>query len=109
MSLHLRQHLFISYSVTAFPDSPLQCDYGWVAYNRSCYRLFYNRHLNWADAKKSCRDLGGHLVRIDTFDENEFLSNSTRLYFEVQYYNKDFLPQGKNTKESVVLCTQVNI
>jgi hypothetical protein len=68
----------------AFSDSPLVCDHGWVAYNRSCYRLFYNHHLIWEDAKKSCRDTGGHLVRIDSSDENAFLVNSTRLFQEVQ-------------------------
>ncbi|CAB4014245.1 Hypothetical predicted protein, partial [Paramuricea clavata] len=58
-------------------DPPPRCDSGWIAYNRSCYRMF-QRAITWGAAKRTCRDTGGHLVRIDNDNEQHFLSNYVR-------------------------------
>lgn len=62
--------------VFAQSDSP-RCDHGWIAYNRSCYRIFGNR-ISWSAAARACRDTGGHLVRIDNDDEQRFLASIVR-------------------------------
>ncbi|XP_028395191.1 uncharacterized protein LOC114519267 isoform X2 [Dendronephthya gigantea] len=58
-------------------DPPPRCDVGWVAFNRSCYRMFSN-WKNWDRAKSVCRDTGGHLVRIDNDNEQHFLAELVR-------------------------------
>ena len=61
---------------------PPTCDYGWVPYNRSCYK-FENAWRSWYDAKKACRDTGGHLVKIDNAHEQRFLAFNARSSYQV--------------------------
>ncbi|CAB4004937.1 Hypothetical predicted protein [Paramuricea clavata] len=63
-------------------DPPPSCDYGWVAYNRSCYKSFENPRT-WDGARRACRDTGGHLVRIDNDIEQHFLTNFVRPQREI--------------------------
>ena len=58
-------------------DPPPTCGHGWVAYNRSCYKMFGNRK-SWSAAQRACRDTGGHLVRIDNDGEQRFLASIAR-------------------------------
>jgi hypothetical protein len=69
MSLHIIIFVYL--------DPPPRCDSGWIANNRSCYRMF-QRAITWGAAKRACRDTGGHLVRIDNDNEQYFLSNYVR-------------------------------
>lgn len=42
-------------------------------YNGHTYRVF-DESLSWLDARKKCEELGGHLVIIDSENENDFVS-----------------------------------
>jgi len=55
------------------------CPHPWTFLSHGCY-LFLTGPLNWADAKNTCEDLHGHLghghlVKIETEEENEELYN----------------------------------
>ncbi|XP_052761681.1 C-type lectin domain family 10 member A-like [Mya arenaria] len=58
------------------PDLSLatDCPDGWMAYNASCY-LFAHDSMHYVEAEKFCEHLYSHLVRIDTQEENIFLSS----------------------------------
>ncbi|CAJ0601816.1 unnamed protein product [Cylicocyclus nassatus] len=52
---------------------PAHCDVGWAYYDEtdSCYKNFFG--LNFDDAERLCRTVGGHLTSIHTSTENSFV------------------------------------
>ena len=65
-------------------DPPPSCDIGWEAFNRSCYK-FESVPRSWSEAKKACADTGGHLVKIDSADEEMFLTFKVRPFLHVSF------------------------
>ncbi|XP_044179085.1 uncharacterized protein LOC114946811 isoform X1 [Acropora millepora] len=53
--------------------APIACPFGWVYYGSSCY-LFSDVRKKWVDAKTTCRQLGGTLLKIDDANEQHFIS-----------------------------------
>ncbi|KAL0970111.1 hypothetical protein UPYG_G00237290 [Umbra pygmaea] len=49
-----------------------QCDTGWQFFNRSCY-YFSDDKLTWEESQYACIHDGGHLVIIESLQEQEFL------------------------------------
>ncbi|XP_074624200.1 uncharacterized protein LOC141882148 isoform X4 [Acropora palmata] len=54
-------------------SAPIACPFGWVFYGSSCY-LFSDVRKKWADAKTTCRQLGGTLLKIDDANEQHFIT-----------------------------------
>ncbi|XP_013886687.1 type-2 ice-structuring protein, partial [Austrofundulus limnaeus] len=50
----------------------LKCGAGWEPLGGKCY-YFNTDKLNWKDSRRSCRDVGGDLVKIDSREEQGFL------------------------------------
>ncbi|XP_007535920.1 C-type lectin domain family 4 member E [Erinaceus europaeus] len=48
------------------------CPLNWLHFQSSCY-FFSTNTLTWASSLKNCSDLGGHLVVINSLEEQEFL------------------------------------
>uniref|UniRef100_A0A1I8HVV4 C-type lectin domain-containing protein n=1 Tax=Macrostomum lignano TaxID=282301 RepID=A0A1I8HVV4_9PLAT len=57
---------------TTPPDAP-DCGDGWKYFNESCY-LISSQLLTWHQSLKTCREHGGDLVSIHSFEENDFLT-----------------------------------
>merc|ERR1719500_1052442 len=49
-----------------------RCGSGWSAFGSHCYRLFEDE-LEWQDAEKHCRSVGGTLVSIHSQAEDNFI------------------------------------
>ncbi|XP_029919171.1 hepatic lectin-like [Myripristis murdjan] len=54
-----------------------KCDPGWEHRGNKCYR-FLTEKLNWDQSRSRCEELGGHLVKIDSKDEQRFLEWTLR-------------------------------
>ncbi|XP_007951899.1 C-type lectin domain family 4 member G [Orycteropus afer afer] len=52
------------------------CPKSWVLFQGSCY-LFSQQQNYWGQAQKSCADAGAHLVMVDSWEEQTFLSQNT--------------------------------
>ncbi|OWF39554.1 C-type lectin domain family 10 member A-like [Mizuhopecten yessoensis] len=48
------------------------CPNGWTLHNDSCY-FFYMFRQTWDDARTTCERFGGHLVAIETMEEDDFV------------------------------------
>uniref|UniRef100_A0A667YI32 C-type lectin domain-containing protein n=1 Tax=Myripristis murdjan TaxID=586833 RepID=A0A667YI32_9TELE len=49
-----------------------KCDPDWERHGNKCYR-FLTEKLTWDQSRSRCEELGGHLVKIDSKDEQCFL------------------------------------
>ncbi|KAJ8007536.1 hypothetical protein DPEC_G00095060 [Dallia pectoralis] len=49
-----------------------QCPFGWDSYNGSCYH-FSEDKLTWEQSQYACIHEGGHLVIIESLQEQEFI------------------------------------
>ncbi|KAJ8007590.1 hypothetical protein DPEC_G00095610 [Dallia pectoralis] len=49
-----------------------QCPSGWESYNGSCYKLYEDK-LTWEQSQYACIHEGGHLVIIESLQEQEFI------------------------------------
>ncbi|KAJ8007544.1 hypothetical protein DPEC_G00095150 [Dallia pectoralis] len=49
-----------------------QCAIGWESYNGSCYNLYEDK-LTWEQSQYACIHEGGHLVIIESLQEQEFI------------------------------------
>ncbi|XP_063042529.1 asialoglycoprotein receptor 1-like isoform X2 [Engraulis encrasicolus] len=50
----------------------MNCASGWEYFKRKCY-YFSTDQKNWADSRDACVTMGGHLVIIETPEEQDFL------------------------------------
>ncbi|XP_039608774.1 C-type lectin domain family 6 member A-like [Polypterus senegalus] len=53
------------------------CPVNWLLFNFKCY-FISNDEMNWWDSQNNCRSLDGHLVIIESEEEQKFLVNKTR-------------------------------
>ncbi|XP_052763276.1 perlucin-like [Mya arenaria] len=53
------------------------CPDGWMAEHGSCYYFNEVPH-NFTEAQRACRDMGAHLVHIESIDENNFIKDRVR-------------------------------
>ncbi|CAJ1079043.1 CD209 antigen-like protein E [Xyrichtys novacula] len=54
-----------------------QCPPGWTVFGCSCY-FFSTQKKSWDDSRADCRDKGADLVIIESFTEQEFLTNNKK-------------------------------
>ncbi|XP_025113809.1 perlucin-like protein [Pomacea canaliculata] len=54
--------------------SEQQCPRSWTQMDESCYALL-DQQVTWLKAREYCVAVGGHLVEIDSEDENNFILN----------------------------------
>ncbi|XP_062394811.1 asialoglycoprotein receptor 2-like isoform X2 [Sardina pilchardus] len=96
---HLNQTLEVIFQFTVFPvddycpitDHAAQerkCEYcktGWVYYRSSCYLFIYKspRWNTWWESKADCTKKNSHLVTIDTAEEQAFINNHTKYYYDI--------------------------
>uniref|UniRef100_A0A8C4T0E7 Asialoglycoprotein receptor 2-like n=1 Tax=Erpetoichthys calabaricus TaxID=27687 RepID=A0A8C4T0E7_ERPCA len=52
------------------------CPESWVPFNTKCYYFSTNK-LSWNDSRDNCTSMGGHLVIIESQEEQSFLLNKT--------------------------------
>ncbi|XP_060084538.1 perlucin-like protein [Ylistrum balloti] len=53
------------------------CEMGWIRFQRDCY-YFSSDKRTWRSALTQCHNMGGHLARIYTTEENRFVENTAR-------------------------------
>ena len=51
----------------------VECPSPWMAFEGSCYRLFTDQE-NWNNADSSCKANGALLVKIESAEEDDFIS-----------------------------------
>ncbi|TKS67668.1 C-type lectin domain family 4 member E [Collichthys lucidus] len=51
------------------------CPSRWIMFNCSCY-FFSTVSDSWEKGRQDCRDTGADLVKIDSYEEQEFLSKT---------------------------------
>ncbi|XP_060885031.1 CD209 antigen-like protein E [Labrus mixtus] len=51
------------------------CPAGWKSFCGSCY-LFSNQDTTWQDSRQDCRVRGADLVIVDSFGEQEFITDN---------------------------------
>ncbi|CAC5409404.1 unnamed protein product [Mytilus coruscus] len=49
------------------------CAAAWANFRTSCYKLFYNNHVNLQKAESACVREGGHLVSVNSEEEMTFV------------------------------------
>ncbi|XP_025095058.1 low affinity immunoglobulin epsilon Fc receptor-like [Pomacea canaliculata] len=52
--------------------SEQQCPRSWTQFEESCY-IMPDQAVTWLEAKELCLEIGGHMVEVDSADENNFL------------------------------------
>ncbi|XP_070822068.1 C-type lectin domain family 12 member B-like [Chaetodon trifascialis] len=59
------------------------CKKNWIAFQEKCY-LFYDGNFwrSWGESRKYCQDTSADLVVINSLQEQEFISNNTKFYFD---------------------------
>uniref|UniRef100_A0A8C4T048 C-type lectin domain-containing protein n=1 Tax=Erpetoichthys calabaricus TaxID=27687 RepID=A0A8C4T048_ERPCA len=57
------------------------CPNEWLQSNRNCY-YFSTDKLNWDDSRKQCTSMNGHLVIIESKEEQTFLINTIKTNVE---------------------------
>ncbi|XP_041843367.1 C-type lectin domain family 12 member B-like [Melanotaenia boesemani] len=79
---------FSNFPVNDFcPDKKCQpCRKGWIQYQEKCY-LFYEDSpwKTWNDSRQYCKDKAADLVVIDNLQEQEFVSQNTKFYFDIHH------------------------
>ena len=62
-----------------FPAAEVICDseMGWKRFKNSCYKISDDKKP-WIAAKRECRQLGGHLLKIDDQAEQYYLKNEVK-------------------------------
>ncbi|XP_035485743.1 C-type lectin domain family 4 member A isoform X3 [Scophthalmus maximus] len=78
---------FDSFPVTDFcPDKKCQpCQKGWILFQENCY-LFYESVYywrTWQDSQKFCQSKAANLVVIDSSQEQEFITNHSKFYYDM--------------------------
>ncbi|XP_014851760.1 PREDICTED: CD209 antigen-like protein E [Poecilia mexicana] len=58
-------------NLTAFEDEP-SCEIDWVQFQGSCYH-FSTDQFSWAESRRSCREAGAELVKVDSRELQYFL------------------------------------
>uniref|UniRef100_A0A8C6ST55 C-type lectin domain-containing protein n=2 Tax=Neogobius melanostomus TaxID=47308 RepID=A0A8C6ST55_9GOBI len=58
--------------MTTVPPCVVQCDAGWELSGTKCY-YFSSNTLNWTNSRDMCGSLSGHLVKIESREEQTFL------------------------------------
>ncbi|XP_033753199.1 perlucin-like protein, partial [Pecten maximus] len=53
------------------------CEVGWLEFQRDCY-YFSDDKRTWNSALTQCHNMGGHLARIYTTEENRFIQDTAR-------------------------------
>ncbi|KAM4549540.1 C-type lectin domain family 4 member M-like [Fundulus diaphanus] len=56
----------------AVNETCLKCEAGWELHEGTCYNFNSNKS-SWNQSRRSCKDLGGDLVKIDSREEQMFL------------------------------------
>ncbi|XP_039608877.1 perlucin-like protein [Polypterus senegalus] len=59
----------------------LVCPEGWVFFQSKCY-FFSNNTLTWQSSQEQCLSMGGHLVIVESAEEESFLENKTNIVIE---------------------------
>ncbi|XP_041844295.1 C-type lectin domain family 4 member F-like isoform X2 [Melanotaenia boesemani] len=76
---------FNNFPVNEFcPNKTCQsCRTGWIQYQKKCY-LFYNDSswMTWNDSRQYCKDKNADLVVIDDLQEQKFIGQNTKYYFD---------------------------
>ncbi|XP_078700194.1 uncharacterized protein LOC144926975 isoform X3 [Branchiostoma floridae x Branchiostoma belcheri] len=57
------------------PEKGISCGKGWTMFEERCYQKFSSPLVWWA-AERYCQALGGHLVAVNSLQENEFLRDN---------------------------------
>ncbi|XP_019639146.1 PREDICTED: uncharacterized protein LOC109481108 [Branchiostoma belcheri] len=57
------------------PEKGISCGKGWTMFEEHCYQKFASPLVWWA-AERYCQALGGHLVAVNSLQENEFLRDN---------------------------------
>ncbi|XP_023262945.1 C-type lectin domain family 4 member A-like isoform X1 [Seriola lalandi dorsalis] len=66
------------------PEKKCQpCQKGWILFQEKCY-LFYTKYpwLKWQESQKYCQKTAAHLVVIDNLQEQEFIANHSKYYYD---------------------------
>ncbi|XP_067366815.1 dromaiocalcin-2-like [Channa argus] len=77
---------FDTFPVRAYcPQKKCQpCPTGWIQFQQKCY-LFYDKDPPWKEWQQSqeiCQSKAADLVIIDNLQEQEFVSNNTKYYYD---------------------------
>ncbi|XP_025096403.1 low affinity immunoglobulin epsilon Fc receptor-like [Pomacea canaliculata] len=59
--------------------SEQQCPRSWTQRDESCY-VVLDRVVTWLSAREFCEAVGGHLVEVESADENNFLLNMLKTH-----------------------------
>ncbi|XP_042290967.1 CD209 antigen-like protein E isoform X1 [Thunnus maccoyii] len=77
-------------------DSCLKCDKGWLQRGGKCY-YFSITTSSWEESRRYCRSHGGDLVKIDSWDEQIFLTKE--LSDKMNYHEDKFWIGLTDSKE----------
>ncbi|XP_053093539.1 C-type lectin domain family 9 member A [Pangasianodon hypophthalmus] len=62
------------------------CMKNWIQNGSSCYLFYMSKPwLTWTDSRGYCAERGGHLVVIDTLEEQEFISQHIPFYYDIYH------------------------
>ena len=67
------------------------CPAGWFTYfhGTPCFKIDYSEKT-WFDARRTCRDYGGELVTLETYDKMYFVKGFLAHTGKLQQINKDY-------------------
>ncbi|XP_042290964.1 CD209 antigen-like protein E isoform X1 [Thunnus maccoyii] len=77
-------------------DSCLKCDKDWLQFGGKCY-YFSTTTSSWEESRRYCQSQGGDLVKIDSWDEQTFLTKE--LSDKMNYYEDMFWIGLTDSKE----------
>ncbi|XP_041844292.1 asialoglycoprotein receptor 2-like isoform X4 [Melanotaenia boesemani] len=76
---------FNNFPVNEFcPNKKCQsCRTGWIQYQKKCY-LFYedSSWMTWSDSRQYCKNKNADLVVIDDLQEQKFIGQNTKYYYD---------------------------
>uniref|UniRef100_A0A3Q1BF29 C-type lectin domain-containing protein n=1 Tax=Amphiprion ocellaris TaxID=80972 RepID=A0A3Q1BF29_AMPOC len=77
---------FSSFPVTEYcPDKKCQpCRPNWIRFQEKCYLFYEEEHpwKTWEESRRYCQNETADLVVIDGLQEQEFIKNHTKFYFD---------------------------